>query len=176
MLSQRRPHRVSSRQLANGTNIKIRPIRLEDASIEQSFVRELSPESKHFRFMQGLNELTQRMLVRFTQLDYNRELALIAVQEHAEVETEPGVARYVINLDGESCEFALVVADKWQHKGIGSLLMNALMDAARQRGLKVMDGEMLVENRSMRSLATRPGFSMHTNKDDMSVLVANKLL
>jgi acetyltransferase len=169
-------HLVSSWQLADGTNIKIRPIRPEDASIEQSFVRELSPESRHFRFMQGINELTQQMLVRFTQLDYNRELALIAVQEGTDVETELGVARYVTNPDGESCEFALVVADKWQRKGIGSHLMNALMDAARQRGLKVMDGEILAENRSMRALANRLGFSIHTNKDDMSVLLANKLL
>jgi acetyltransferase len=169
-------HLVTTWQLADGTDIKIRPIRPEDASIEQSFVRELSPESRHFRFMQGINELTQQMLVRFTQLDYNRELALIAVQEDADGETELGVARYVTNPDGESCEFALVVADKWQHRGIGSHLMNALMDAARQRGLKVMDGEILTENRSMRALAKRLGFNIHTNKDDMSVLAANKLL
>ena len=116
------------------------------------------------------------MLVRFTQLDYNRELALIAVQERNDGETELGVARYVTNPDGESCEFALVVADQWQHKGIGSHLMNALMDAARQRGLKVMDGEILADNRSMRSLAKRLGFTLHSNQGDMSVLAANKLL
>lgn len=169
-------HLVSSWQLEDGTEIKIRPIRPEDASIEQSFVRQLSPESKRFRFMQGMNELTQQMLVRFTQLDYNRELALIAVLERSDGETELGVARYVTNPDGESCEFALVVADKWQHKGIGSHLMNALMDAARLRGLKVMDGEILADNRNMRELVKRLGFTLHSNQDDMGVLAANKLL
>ena len=82
--------------------------------------------------MQGLNELTQQMLVRFTQLDYNRELALIAVLEHPDKVTELRVANYVINPDRKSCEFALMVADKWQNKGIGSHLMTALIEAARR--------------------------------------------
>ena len=90
----------------------------EDASIEQSFVKRLSPQSKYFRFMQGLNELTQEMLIRFTQLDYHRELALIAVYEDGAMETELGVARYVKNPDGKTREFALVVTDEWQGKGI----------------------------------------------------------
>jgi acetyltransferase len=169
-------HLVSLLQLPDGTNIKIRPIRPEDASIEQSFVRELSAESKYFRFMQGLNELTQQMLVRFTQLDYNRELALIAVLERPDKETELGVARYVMNPDGESCEFALVVADKWQHKGIGSHLMTALINAARQRGIKIMDGEILAINRNMLELAKSLGFSIQTSTDDAGIRVVSKLL
>jgi len=167
---------VSTLQLADGTNIKIRPIRPEDASIEQSFVHELSSESKYFRFMQSLNELTQEMLVRFTQLDYNRELALIAVLEQPGKETELGVARYVINPDGDSCEFALVVADKWQHKGIGLNLMNALIEAARQRGLKEMNGEILANNHSMQALAQKLGFDMHISNDDSGIKMASKAL
>ena len=169
-------HLITQWQLVDGTNIKIRPIRPEDASIEQSFIRELSAESKYFRFMQGLNELTQQMLVRFTQLDYNRELALIAVLESPDGETELGVARYVMNPDGESCEFALVVADKWQNKGIGSHLMSALIDAARQRGIKIMDGEILANNINMLTLAGNLGFSLHTHVDDSGIKVASKRL
>ena len=169
-------HLVSQWQLADGTDIKIRPIRPEDASIEQSFVRELSPQSKYFRFMQGLNELTQQMLVRFTQLDYSRELALIAVLESQNQETELGVARYVMNPDGESCEFALVVADKWQHKGIGSSLMTALIEAARQRGIKRMEGEILADNHNMLKLTENLGFSLQANSDDPGIRDAIKLL
>ncbi|MCW9047147.1 MAG: bifunctional acetate--CoA ligase family protein/GNAT family N-acetyltransferase [Gammaproteobacteria bacterium] len=169
-------HLVFRYQLDDGTDIKIRPIRPEDADIEQSFVRELSPKSKYFRFMQGLNELTQQMLVRFTQLDYSRELALIAVLETADQETELGVARYVMNADGESCEFALVVADKWQNKGIGSKLMTALIEAARQRGIKRMEGEILTNNHGMLKLTEKLGFSLHTNNDDPGIRNANKLL
>jgi acetyltransferase len=169
-------HLVSDWQLADGTKIKIRPIRPEDAGIEQSFVRDLSNESKHFRFMQGLNELTPQMLVRFTQLDYNRELALIAVQEQDDNETEIGVARYIINADGESAEFALVVADNWHKLGIGSRLMTALIDAARQRGLKYMNGEILTDNRKMRKLVEKFGFDIRTNPEDSTVLLANMQL
>lgn len=169
-------HLVSRLQLADGTNIKIRPIRPEDASIEQSFVRELSPRSKYFRFMQGLNELTQQMLVRFTQLDYHRELALIAVLEQPNEETELGVARYVMNPDGESCEFALVVADGWQHRGIGSNLMDALTEAARQRGIKTMEGEILANNHPMLELAENLGFSVDTLASDPGIKAVNKRL
>ena len=169
-------HLISQRQLADGTNIKIRPIRPEDATIEQSFVRGLSPQSKYFRFMAGLNELTQHMLVRFTQLDYNRELALIAVLERPNEEAELGVARYIMNPDGESCEFALVVADAWQNRGIGSHLMAELIDAARQRGFKIMDGEILANNHNMLELVGNLGFSIHTNMDDPTIKVVKKLL
>ena len=169
-------HLVTTHQLSDGTNIVIRPIRPEDASIEQSFIRELSPQSKYFRFMQGLNELTQQMLVRFTQLDYSRELALIAVLESQNQETELGVARYVMNPDSESCEFALVVADKWQHKGIGSNLMRALIEAARQRGIKKMEGEILANNNNMLKLTENLGFSLQANSDDPGIRDAMKLL
>ena len=169
-------HLVNVWQLSDGTDITIRPIRPEDASIEQSFVRELSPQSKYFRFMQSLNELTREMLVRFTQLDYNRELALIAVLEQGGEETELGVARYVMNPDGQSCEFALVVADEWQRKGIGSRLMNALIEAARARGLRSMSGEILATNRHMLELAESLGFELHTSPDDPGIRVARRAL
>jgi acetyltransferase len=169
-------HLVSVWQLADGTDIKIRPIRPEDAAIEQQFIRELSPQAKYFRFMQGLNELTEEMLVRFTQLDYDRELALIAVLEADSGETELGVARYVMNPDGQSCEFALVVADRWQHRGIGSHLMSALIDAARKRGFKRMIGEILTGNRNMLELAESLGFSLHASPDDTGVRVATLTL
>ena len=167
-------HLVSQLQLSDGTNITIRPIRPEDASLEQSFVHELSPQSKYFRFMQGLNELTQQMLIRFTQLDYSRELALIAVLDSHEKEIELGVARYVINPDGDSCEFALVVADKWQNRGIGSHLMGELIKSARQCGIKRMEGEILVDNHNMIKLTQTLGFNLQACTDDAGITLASK--
>ena len=163
-------------QLADGTSIIIRPIRPEDAEIEQSFVRKLSAKSKYFRFMRSVNELTQEMLVRFTQLDYHRELALIGLTEQNGEEVEVGVTRYAMNPDGKSCEFAVIVADEWQRKGIGSHLMNTLMDAARQRGFQTMDGEILADNHNMLGLVKSLGFQIHTSPDDPSVKVAIKRL
>ncbi|MCW8827625.1 MAG: bifunctional acetate--CoA ligase family protein/GNAT family N-acetyltransferase [Gammaproteobacteria bacterium] len=165
-------HLVKQMQLADGSNITVRPIRPEDAEIEQSFVRKLSPQAKYFRFMQTLNELTPEMLVRFTQLDYNRELALIAVQEKGGNEIELGVARYVMNPDGKSCEFALVVADEWQHRGIGSQLMTHLMDAAQERGFNSMDGEILGDNKKMLELVKSLGFHLQASDEDPGIMVA----
>jgi len=165
-------HLVSEWPQADGTSITIRPIRPEDASIEQSFVRELSTESRYFRFMGTMNELTQQMLIRFTQLDYDRELALIAVYEQDGKEIELGVARYVINADRESCEFALVVADKWHNRGIGTRLMTALIDAAGARGLKIMNGEIMGDNKNMLQLVKKLGFSIERSAEDMSLLSA----
>ncbi|MCO6413490.1 MAG: bifunctional acetate--CoA ligase family protein/GNAT family N-acetyltransferase, partial [Thiogranum sp.] len=169
-------HLRSQLQLADGTNITIRPIRPEDASIEASFVKNLSPQAKFFRFMSGLSELTEEMLVRFTQLDYSRELALIAVLEQDDTEQELGVTRYVMNPDGVSCEFALVVADAWQRKGIGSHLMTALIDAARQRGFRQMTGEVLASNRNMLELVRELGFDISASADDPNVKVVVKTL
>jgi len=169
-------HLESQWQLADGTNVIVRPIRPEDAEIEQSFVRKLSAKSKYFRFMRSLNELTQEMLVRFTQLDYHRELALIAVIKSNYDEIEVGVSRYAMNPDGKSCEFAVIVADEWQRKGIGSHLMNALMDAARQRGFRTMDGEILADNHNMLGLVKSLGFQLQTSPEDPNIKVATRVL
>jgi acetyltransferase len=153
-------HLESRWQLPEGIDLIIRPIRPEDAEIEQTFVRGLSQESKYLRFVSALRELSPSMLARFTQIDYDREMALIAVLEQDARETEIGVARYVINPDGVSCEFALVIADEWQHKGIGHKLMDALMDIARDKGLKRMEGDVLASNRNMLGLVTSLGFTV----------------
>ncbi|HLY97207.1 MAG TPA: acetate--CoA ligase family protein, partial [Sideroxyarcus sp.] len=97
-------HLISQWQLADGTDITIRPIRPEDADIEIRFVHDLSEESKYFRFMNSMQELTENMLVRFTQIDYSREMALVAVTEEQGREVELGVTRYAINPDGDTCE------------------------------------------------------------------------
>jgi acetyltransferase len=169
-------HLITLDQLPDGSNITIRPIRPEDAMIEQDFFRKLSAESRYFRFMQRLNELTQDMLIRFTQLDYSRELALIAVTDIDDEETEVGVARYTMNPDGQSCEFALVVADEWQHRGIGSRLMKALIASARQQGFSRMNGEILSTNINMQRLAEELGFKLRNDPDDPGVKLASKNL
>ncbi|MEQ8699495.1 MAG: GNAT family N-acetyltransferase [Bauldia litoralis] len=152
--------------LPNGEELVIRPIRPEDAEIEQEFVRSLSAEAKHFRFMQTLNELSPEMLVRFTQIDYSREMALIALVREAGREKEIGVARYTINPDGKTCEFAIVVGDAWQKHGIGSALMKGLMEAARGQGLRAIEGEILADNRPMLELMESLGFSVRPDPDD----------
>lgn len=167
---------ISTWQLADGRNITIRPIRPEDAEIEQAFVRGLSEEARYFRFMFSVQELSQTMLLRFTQIDYSREMALIAVTYEQDKEIELGVARFSINPEGESCEFALVIADAMQGKGLGQKLMTALMDAARAKGLKVMAGEVLKTNTNMLKLMNRLGFSVEDRLDDDNIKRVSKIL
>jgi acetyltransferase len=106
------------------------------------------------------------MLARFTQIDYDREMALIAVVEQDGVEVEIGVARYITNPDAKSCEFAIVVADDWHHHGIAHRLMERLMEPARERGLEVMEGEVLANNHEMLSLVRMMGFTIAEVSDD----------
>jgi acetyltransferase len=169
-------HLVTNWQLADGTDLVIRPIRPEDAEIEQEFVRNLSEEARYFRFMNSVQELSEAMLVRFTQIDYSREMALVAVAEESGREVELGVTRFAINPDGESCDFALVIADRMRGKGLGHKLMTALMDAARSKGLKLMEGEVLKSNASMLKLMQRLNFSIENSAEDDSVKKVRKVL
>jgi acetyltransferase len=165
-------HLVQKLHLADGTPIEVRPIRPEDADAEQQFVRSLSPEARYLRFMQNIDELTPEMLVRFTQIDYSREMAMIA----RTADRQLGVARYMVNPDGETCEFAISVLDDWARKGIGTMLMEALMDAARQRGIRVMEGEVLKENARMLSLMKSLGFSVRLSDDDPGLRIVERHL
>lgn len=153
-------HLIEQWQLPDGTDLVIRPIRPEDAEIEKRFVDALSERTRYFRFMQSVYKLTPQMLVRFTQIDYDREMALIAVIRQRQGEDEQiAVARYTTNPDQQGCEFALVVSDDWQGHGIGARMMTSLMNAARAKGLRKMQGDVLANNTGMLRLMERLGFS-----------------
>ncbi|MBI5891033.1 MAG: bifunctional acetate--CoA ligase family protein/GNAT family N-acetyltransferase [Nitrosomonadales bacterium] len=169
-------HLVGEWQLADGTDITIRPIRPEDAALVKKFVHDLSNESKYFRFMNSVQELTEDMLARLTQIDYSREMALIAVVEEEGHEVELGVARYAINPDGDTCEFALVVADSVAGKGLGQKLMVSLMEAARSKGLSIIEGEVLNNNHRMLKLMSRLGFAIKSSEDDAAVMKVSRTL
>ena len=162
-------HLVRDVQLNDGTDIVIRPIRPEDAEIEARFVRELSKEAKYFRFMNAIHELSQEMLVRFTQIDYHNEMALIAVRHTGEGEEQIGVARYTTNVDKKSCEFALVVSDRWQGKGIAHHLMRSLMAVARDRDLEIIEGQVLSDNKKMLELMRSLDFDIENDAEDSSI-------
>ncbi len=170
-------HLVSQYQAKDGQTVTIRPISPEDADMEQEFVRKLSAEAKYFRFMNTLRELSPAQLVRLTQIDYDREMAFVAITEADGKQTEVGVARYAMNPDGESCEFAIVVADDWQGKGLARRLMGVIIDTARSRGVKYMNGDFLAENRRMLQFVTSLGFVLSPHPEDSGlkrgVLVLN---
>jgi acetyltransferase len=163
-------HLIQEWELPDGRTVTIRPIRPEDSDLEQDFVKRMSDESKYYRFMDTLRELTQAMLVRFTQIDYDREMALIAtIPDEEGKELQIGVSRYVTNPDGESVEFALAVADDWQKHGVGRKLMTALIQSARMKGYRAVVGDVLALNSKMFRLMTSLGFSIHPHPDDPAV-------
>jgi acetyltransferase len=171
------PELETTWHLDDGTDILVRPIRPEDAIIEKSFVENLSVESRYFRFMSPVHEMSRQMLARFTQIDYDREMALVAViGEGSETARIIGVARYISNPDGQSCEFALTVADDWQKKGIGRQLMQRLMTFARDRGLEIMEGDVLSRNHKMLRLCQKLGFRKVHDADSPDVTVVRRHL
>jgi acetyltransferase len=169
-------HLITEDLLADGTPLIIRPIRPEDAESEQNFVRGLSAEARQFRFMYSLKELTPALLAQFTQIDYSQEMALVAFTQEKGKQVQQGVARYVINPDGTSCEFAIVVSDRRQNQGIGTRLMTALMDAARDHGMKVMEGTVLAVNSAMLQLMKDLGFSTARSEEDPDTVVVERRL
>lgn len=162
-------HLIKNVSLGDGSMVTIRPIRPEDAGIESEFVHNLSGESRYSRFMGSLRELTPQMLSHFTRIDYDRQMALIAVVLADGRETGIAVARYAMT-DESGCEFAIVVADEWQNKGVGSHLMHALMDAARGRGLRIMSGEVLASNHKMLEFLGLLGFQVSFDPCDGRVM------
>ena len=163
-------------QLPDSTNVTIRPIRPEDAEIEADFIRDLSDEAKYFRFMHAIDELTPEMLARFTQIDYDREMALIAVTYEDGHEVEHGVVRYITNPDQNSCEFALVISDTLQGHGIGQRMLNRLMEIARSRGLDMIEGEVLSDNHRMLQMVKSMGFQIQMSDDDPTIQNVSKML
>jgi acetyltransferase len=107
------------------------------------------------------------MLSRFTQIDYDRELALIVVLRLPDgAEQQIGVARYITLPDEETCEFAIVVSDEWQGKGVARRLFQYLIDIARDRHIKVMTGITLRENTRMIDLSRSLGFTTRSDADE----------
>jgi acetyltransferase len=152
--------------LQDGTRLKLRPMRPEDAPLEEAFIATLSPDTMRLRFLSALRTLTPAMLARFTQIDYDREMAFIALAGGPGDEREVGVGRYATLPDGESCEYAIVVADAWQGKGLGRIMMQRLVEVARSRGLKSMAGYVLASNEPMLRLCAKLGFAATPETDD----------
>src|SRR4029434_5448472 len=131
-----------------------------DADLVRGFVQRLSPETRYLRFMSGVRELSGETLDRLTRIDYERDMALIAVMNEGGVERLVGVVRYAGHPDGESCEFAIVVADDWKGRRLGRHLITLLVEVARARGYKRMDGDVLPVNRRMLEFARSLGFEL----------------
>jgi acetyltransferase len=141
-----------------GIGIFIRPIRPEDAPLLVALFDTLSPQSVYFRFFTPLRYLPRSFLARFTQIDYDRHIALVALSESEPIEKMLGVARVITGRNPREAEFAVAVGDPWQGQGIGAALLQHCLLIARERGIEKVNGTVLAENTHMLALGRKLGF------------------
>jgi len=156
--------------LPDGSRLFLRPIRPEDAEAEQRFVARLSRQTLYLRLHAPVRELSVEQLIRFTQIDYDREMAFVAVDQG----TDPGeiraIVRYTRLADGERAEFGVTVEDAWQGHGLGSMMMEAIEQCARDRNVSEIFGYVLKENDSMRQLMLARGYAPLRDEDDSHII------
>ena len=149
----------------DGRPIFIRPVKPDDAPLFTALFKTLSPTTIYYRFFGALKELNPEMLARFTQIDYDREIALVAIDEASQTDNILGVARIIGDPDGKTGEFAVLVGDAWQGKGIGSNLLEKCLSIAEKQGFKSVHGIVLQENRNMLALGKKLGFGTKREPD-----------
>jgi GNAT superfamily N-acetyltransferase len=157
--------------LRDGSNVLIRPIRRQDAAAERAFIAGLSPQSMHNRFLGQIAHPDDSFIEQLTDIDYVNDVALAAVVDDGAGEKIVGVSRYAKDPVGTRCESAVVVADAWQHRGLGTALMKHLILIAQERGLKTMESIDLAGNLDMRELARELGFRARPDPDDAEQVI-----
>jgi acetyltransferase len=132
--------------------------------IESAFVHGLSAETRYNRLLGGAIAITPDYIERLVNVDYSRDMALAATAM-LDAETLIGVARYVRDKQGDAAEFAIVIADAWQGRGIGRRVMEKLIRIARNRGVRRLYGDVLATNRGMLDFVRRLGFDLGRHQD-----------
>lgn len=167
------PHR-----LADGRSVVIRPIAPDDEAAERRFLAGLSADARYARFQKWIAEPNERLLRFMLDVDQEKHVALVCTHRDDGDGTERivGEGRYVVEDDGETCEFGIVVADEWRKTGIAGLIMLALIDTARARGLRRIIGVVLHDNRAMLRFSRALGFSVDADPQEReTVLIAKDL-
>lgn len=164
-------HLVEDWQFADGTPVRIRPIRADDLEMHSAFVAGLSNETGYRRLLSPRKPQPDE-LWRMTHIDYHRELALIATTEVDGAEQQMGVVRYVRGDTPDTAttaEFAIVIADAWQHRGLAEKLMRKLIAAAADAGVEQLADITLFDNVAMLALARKLGFKVRRDPGNPNV-------
>jgi acetyltransferase len=146
--------------MRDGTPVLLRPMKPEDEPLVSDFLARCSEETIYFRYFRLIKKWTHEMLIRFTQNDYDREIGLMAIGEPPGPEVMLGVSRLVMAADRTTAEFAVIVADLWQGKGLGPKLVEGVIAIAREQGVKLLWGEVLAQNQPMLEVVKRLGFKL----------------
>jgi acetyltransferase len=162
----------SDARLRDGTALDLRPVRPEDEPLLVDLFAHMSPEDLRLRFFTPMRRPTHAIAARLSQLDYDRELALLAEQNGVAL----GAARFFADPDNRQAEYAIAVRSDWQGRGIGHLLMSRLIEIARERGIGEFVGEVLRENTPMLEMCRELGFRLAMPPDDPALVLVRKAL
>ncbi|WED66565.1 bifunctional acetate--CoA ligase family protein/GNAT family N-acetyltransferase [Synoicihabitans lomoniglobus] len=152
-------------RLANRKTVRLRPIRPEDEQLEAEMFRAMSPQTQRFRFFELIKDISHEMLIRYTQIDYDREVAIVAEMRERGVRKMVGVARVIGDPYHETSEFAIVVADPWQGMGLGNVLTDAVLSVARQRKYRSIYADFLGDNHAMHHILRKRKFTFSTGQN-----------
>jgi acetyltransferase len=155
----------------DGRRVLLRPIRPEDEPQHREFLGRISPEDIEFRFFHAKRGFEHPELARFTQIDYDREMAFIASAAGAAGAAETlGVVRAIADPDNTSAEFAILVRSDLKGRGLGHTLLDKIVRYSRKRGTRRLCGEVLAGNRQMIALAASLGFELQDAPEDPRVV------
>jgi acetyltransferase len=146
-------------KMSDGTEVLLRPIRPEDEPMEREMLRSLSEEALKFRFFQVIKNISHQMLTRFCNIDYNREMAIVAELKEKDRRRIIGIGRLIIEPDFKKGEYAVVVHDDYQRRGLGYKLVDMLIGIGQEKGLVKICGVVLSDNRGMLKISERLGFT-----------------
>jgi acetyltransferase len=170
------PKELEETATLGGRPVRLRPIRPEDEPQHYEFLSRLTPEDIRFRFFSSVHNLPHSQMARFTQIDFEREMAFIATAPNDEGDAETlGVVRVVIDPDNERAEFAIVVRSDLKGQGLGAALLDKMIDYCRMRGTHELVGQVMAQNRPMLGLAESRGFSRRASEDPETVEVSLEL-
>lgn len=150
----------------NGRPLHLRPVKPEDAPMFIDFIKALSDTSIYYRFFRYIKKFSPLQIHRFTSIDYDRQIALVALTGEGKEETMLGVIRIIGHPDGKKGDFYLMVSDACQGQGIGSVLLHHGLKTAFKQGYRSICGIVLPENEGMRKLAIKTGFQINFNFSD----------
>lgn len=151
---------VKTIKTKNNKKVLLRPIIPEDEELEEEMFTNMSETTQKFRFFGTIKEVTHELLTRYTQIDYDREMAIIALTEEENKKKMAGVVRVINDPFGHSAEFAIVIADPYQKNGIGNDMMDFIIEISKKRGIKKLYAYYLRENKIIEKMFEKRGFKI----------------
>lgn len=158
-------------KLKDGTEVTLRPIRPEDEPMEAEMFEHFSEETQRFRFFRIIRDITHNDLARFTHIDYDREMAIIAEYSENGKSKMLGVVRIIADYNLQDAEFAIIVVDQWHGKGLGNLFTDYILEIARERKYQTVTASVLRENHIMLHIFKKRGFSVTVEDDVCNVVL-----